>query len=65
MNDGNDGSVYAGAAQVEIEYPADLVARLTIRQRLIEARKENAQIHLIVLRGGVALELTGPAAVTN
>ena len=56
------GDIILSVEGVSLEAPN---AYDTIRQRLIAARVENSQIHLIVLRGGATLELTGPAASTD
>jgi S1-C subfamily serine protease len=56
------GDIVLAVEGVALEAPN---AYDTIRRRLIAARADNSQIQLLVLRGGVTLELTGPAASTD
>ena len=56
------GDIILAVEGVALEAPN---AYDTIRQRLIAARTRNSEIHLLVLRDGVTLELTGPAAGTE
>lgn len=56
------GDIILAVEGVALEAPN---AYETIRQRLLAARTGNSRIHVLVLRAGVTLELTGPAASTD